>query len=409
MLSIIRFLRGYIRVYLTGFSPERFMNLCNNHQIALWDVTPIKDGYEFYMHINGFFACKDFLQKTKTKVVIRRKLGLPFLLYRYRKRKLFFIGLTACFIALFLSTRYIWAFELEGNRQLTEDMFWEFLEQQHISYGMKIDDLNIDHFERELRETYDYITWASVKIEGTKLHITIKENEVTGEIKNYNGETGDLRATVSGTIISMVTRNGVPQKKPGDIVNQDEIIISGIIPIYNDDGTLRDYHGIRADGDIIIESILPYEDALALEYKKKIYTGKTDEIPVLGFGKNELKLGKETEEGTYEVIAVRKAVKLFDNLYLPLIYGHNEYVEYMIQDATYTEEEASQILNDRFLLFCETLEEKGVQIIQKNVKIDYIGESSKMSGQLIIRQTGAALYPIMEYPIIQTLEEQPIE
>ena len=96
-------------------------------------------------------------------------------------------------------------------------------------------------------------------------------------------------------------------------------------------------------------------------------------------------------------------------LYLPLIYGHNEYVEYVIQDATYTEEEASQILNDRFLMFCETLEEKGVQIIQKNVKIDYIGESSKMSGQLIIRQTGAALYPIMEYPIIQTVEEQPIE
>ena len=46
MLSIFRFLRGYVRVYLWGFSPERFMNLCNNHGIELWDVEPAGEGYE---------------------------------------------------------------------------------------------------------------------------------------------------------------------------------------------------------------------------------------------------------------------------------------------------------------------------------------------------------------------------
>ncbi len=409
MLSIIRFLRGYVRIYLTGFSPERFMNLCNNHQIELWDVTPIGDGYEFYMDINGFFACKDFLRKTKTKVVLRDKLGLPFLLYRYRKRKLFFIGLLTCLCALFLATRFIWAFELDGNRQLTEDMLWKFLEMQNVSYGMAIKDLDIDAFEKALREEYDYITWASVKIEGTKLHITIKENEVTAESKVYEGESGDLRATVSGNLISIVTRNGVPLKKNGDPICKDEVIISGIIPIYNDDGTMRDYHEIRADGDILIESILPYKDSLSLQYQKKIYTGNTEQTPVLGFGEKELVLGKVDMTCEYEMISVRKAVKLFDNLYLPLIYGHNEYVEYTITESTYTEEEATQILNDRFLRFCETLEEKGVQIMQKNVKIEYIGNDSCMSGHLIIRQKGATLCPIVEYPIIQTVEEQPIE
>lgn len=54
MLSIIRFLRGYVSVYLTGFSPERFMNLCNNHQIELWNVEPDRDGYTFYMYVTGF-------------------------------------------------------------------------------------------------------------------------------------------------------------------------------------------------------------------------------------------------------------------------------------------------------------------------------------------------------------------
>ncbi len=409
MLSIIRFLRGYVRIYLTGFSPERFMNLCNNHQIELWDVTPIGDGYEFYMDINGFFACKEFLKKTKTKVVLKDKLGLPFLLYRYRRRKLFFIGLLACLGVLFFATRFIWAFELDGNRQLTEDMLRGFLEKQNVSYGMAIADLDIDAFEKALREEYDYITWASVKIEGTKLHITIKENEQTTESKVYEGESGDLRATVSGNLISIVTRNGVPLKKSGDTVCKDEVIISGIVPIYNDDGTLRNYHAIRADGDILIESVLPYTDTLSLQYQKKVYTGNMEQIPVLGLGEKELVLGKVSMTGEHEVISVRKAVKLLDNLYLPLIYGHNEYVEYAITEATYTEEEATQILNDRFLRFCETLEEKGLQIMQKNVKIEYVGNDSCMSGHLIIRQNGATLYPIEEYPIIQNVEEQPIE
>lgn len=409
MLFWIRFLRGYIRIYLYGFSPERFMNLCNNHQIELWDVTPIKDGYECYMYVKDFFSCKDFLKKTKTKVVLRNKLGLPFLLYRYRKRKLFFVGLIACFCALFLATRYIWAFELDGNRQLTNDMLWEFLKQQNISYGMAIHDLDIDALEKALREEYAYITWASVKIEGTKLHIMIKENELTAEMKSYEGESGDLRATISGNIISIVTRNGVPLKKSGDHVAEGEVIISGILPIYNDDGTMRDYHAIRADGDVVTESVLNYEDILPLQYEKKIYTGETQQTPMLGFGEKELLLGKNKLTGTYEVISVRKAVKLFDNLYLPLIYGHNEYVAYIMEDAVYTEDEATQILNDRFLLFCETLEEKGVQIIQKNVKIDYIGNAGSMRGQLLIRQNGVMLYPIVEFPTIQSVEEQSIE
>ena len=43
----------------------------------------------------------------------------------------------------------------------------------------------------------------------------IKENELTAEMKSYEGESGDLRATISGNIISIVTRNGVPLKKSG--------------------------------------------------------------------------------------------------------------------------------------------------------------------------------------------------
>lgn len=398
MLSIIRFLRGYVKVYLTGFSPERFMNLCNNHHIELWDVEPEKDGYTFFMYVDGFFGCREFLRKTKTKVVVRKKLGLPFFMFRYRKRKLFFAGLLGCLLALFLATRFIWAFEISGNRQFTDDMFLGFLESQDVSYGMAIDKLDIDSFEKKLREEYDYITWASAKIEGTKLHVTIKENEVGTRAQEQEYAAGDLRASVSGTIVSMVTRSGVPMVKVGDAVNAGDMLISGIVPIMNDDATLRTYHETRADGDVVIESTMPYEDELALKYRKKTYTGNTDRLLVLGIGTKELKIGILDLEEDCEIMTVRKPVKLLDNLYLPVIYGHNDYIGYEMTESTYTREEALNILNDRFLRFCTTLEEKGVQIMKKDVKIDYKGDKVVVYGSLVIRENGITLSPITEFP-----------
>lgn len=398
MLSIVRFLRGYVKVYLYGFSPERFMNLCNNHGIELWNVEPAGEGYEFYMHIKGFLSCKDFLRKTKTRVVIRNKLGLPFLLFKYRKRKLFFAGLLGCFLALFIATRFIWAFEISGNRRFTEDMFLAFLESQQVYYGMSIEALDIDGFEKALREEYDYIIWASAKIEGTKLHVTIKENDVEHTGETAAPETGDMRAAISGTVVSMVTRAGVPLVKPGDEVNEGDVLISGIIPIMNDDETLRTYHEIRADGDVVIENLLPYMDELCLKYDKKIYTGNRQRLYILGIGENEVKLGKVGLKENFEILSVRKPVRLFDNLYLPVIYGHNDYIGYETVESAYTREEAAEILADRFLRFCTTLEEKGVQIMQKDVKIEYKGDKAVLSGNLTVRENAVILSPITEFP-----------
>lgn len=398
MLSILRFLRGYVRVYLWGFSPERFMNLCNNHGIELWDVEPAGEGYEFYMHIKGFLGCKDFLRKTKTRVVIRNKLGLPFLLFRYRKRKLFFAGLLGCFLALFIATRFIWAFEISGNRQFTEDMFLAFLKSQQVYYGMSIEGLDIDRFEKTLREEYDYIIWASAKIEGTKLHVMIKENDMERTGETETAESGDIRAAASGTVVSMVTRAGVPLVKPGDTVEEGEILISGIIPIMNDDETLRTYHETRADGDVVIESLFPYTDELSLKYDKKIYTGNRQRIPILGMGEKEIKLGSVKLKEAYEILSVRKPVRLFDNLYLPVIYGHNDYIGYETVKSAYTKAEAAELLNAGFLQFCATLEEKGLQIIQKDVKIDYKGDKAVLSGNLTVRENAVILSPITEFP-----------
>ena len=100
-LSLIKFFRGFLLVRLNGYSPERFLNLCSNHNILIWSLSNRGDTYEFYISIAGYRKLKPLLKKTKTRITILKRIGFPFFLYRYRKRKLFFAGILLCFCLLF--------------------------------------------------------------------------------------------------------------------------------------------------------------------------------------------------------------------------------------------------------------------------------------------------------------------
>ena len=54
VLKVMKFFRGYLFVRLTGYSPERFFNLCGNADIVLWKIEPAEDGYTFFVSLPAF-------------------------------------------------------------------------------------------------------------------------------------------------------------------------------------------------------------------------------------------------------------------------------------------------------------------------------------------------------------------
>ena len=43
MTALLRYLSGYVCVELTGYATERFLNLCTNHDINLWNMDHKED------------------------------------------------------------------------------------------------------------------------------------------------------------------------------------------------------------------------------------------------------------------------------------------------------------------------------------------------------------------------------
>ena len=52
--QLIWYLKGYVRIRVTGYSPERFLNACRYKNIYIWDLKRVCGSYEMNLTIDGF-------------------------------------------------------------------------------------------------------------------------------------------------------------------------------------------------------------------------------------------------------------------------------------------------------------------------------------------------------------------
>lgn len=429
MLQFIQYLRGYVCIRVWGYSPERFMNLCSNHDIFLWNIENCGEYYTMCITVSGFRRLKSIVKKTGTKVAIQKRCGLPFFVPKIKRRKIFMLGFLGSLLFWVWMSAFIWAVDVEGNYFITEDIFMDFLEENEIHVGIKRADVDIETLEKNIRQKFNIVTWTSARIDGTRLVIQIKENEAgtgdksvgkagngeqseNGEVSVSSGQSenefgSDLLAEADGVIVSMVTRKGVPIVGIGSEVKKGDVLVEGSVPVYNEDATVRKYQYYDADADVFIERNFHKTETLPLSYKKKEYTGAEKKELLLAVMDKDLVLraGRVKYEN-YDKVTDKKQVKLLDNFYLPLYYGSSVNREYVVTDNRYTKEEVKNIFSEKLINFVASLEEKGVQIIKKNVTINKKNKTWQMNMDFqIVEKTGNSV-PIVPELSVEAEGEQ---
>lgn len=407
MLHWIQYVRGYVAIKVWGYSVERLLNLLGNHDILVWDIEDHGGYHTMHISIQGFFALKPLLKKTGTRAAVLGKYGLPFFVSGMLGRKLFVAGLFCCILFWCLASRFIWDIQIEGNYALTEDVLMDYLEEHGVHTVMKKSALDIEALEQELRQDYDLITWTSAKLQGTTLLIHIKENDMpVYDDRAQEGERGmDLVAEKDGVVTYMITRSGVPCVSRGDTVSKGDILVSGAVPVYNEDTTVRRYQYVEADADITLR----YGQNISLEesvsYDEKCYTGEKKEIPVFGSGETQVSLHLfGIPYQFYDISEEKKQVKLLDHLYLPLYYGKKTVQEYEITSKMHTDEEMNSLLQERWHKIISNLDEKGVQIAEKNVTIKKNDKKWVLNAHMQLEESAVKLVPTAVRPAASPTE-----
>lgn len=395
LLSMVKYFKGYVYVRLTGYAPERFLNLCGNRNILIWNLKPCEEGYEFCISVDGFRELKPILKKTRTKIKIIKKTGMPFGIHHYRKRKVFCGGLLLFVVLLYLLSGYIWNIEVNGNSYLSEETILDFLKEEDAAFGAKIKDIDCAAVEEKLRTKYSEVIWTSIKIYGTKMTVDVQENLLPEEeYEQKDDAVYDIVAAKDGIIQKMVTRNGTPLVSAGAEVKKGETLVSGQVEIVNDDGEISQYLYHSADADIIAEVVYPYKDEIESLYMDKVYTGeqKTD---------YQLKLFDFTIKNpffhlngdlTYETVTEEQQFHFTHNFYLPIFLVKQTYKEYKNVEKKHTEKEIKALASKNLKKYMKDLEEKGIQIIEKNVMIvktkqSYVAKGTIRAYESIVSHT----------------------
>ncbi len=365
-----RYIFGYLFVELTGYSPERFFNICSVHEIELWKIVNTGTSYRFFMSVKGFRRIKPLVRKSKVRLRILKKFGLPFFLYRNRKRKAYGAGFACFFILLYGLSLFIWDIEFEGNRMYTYDTLLKYFESEEIHYGMRKSNIDCDALEEALRTNFPEITWVSARVSGTRLLVKIKENEVLSEIPAKDETPCNIVAEKDGVITSMIVRSGVPKAAIGDQVVKGQVLVSGVLPIIGDSEEIMNVHYIRSDADITARTEYHFTKQLPLLQKIDVETGKTRRGWYGKLFSYSLLIIRPRPEGTFWKLTMEEEqLHLFQNFYLPAYFGTITGKEYISYERPYTEEEKKLLADDMNERLKKKLLEKGVQILENHVRI----------------------------------------
>ncbi len=361
---------GAVKVRLQGLSPERFFNLCGQGEVEIWKISCAGAEYEFYMTVRGFFSCRPFVRKSGVRLKILEKTGLPFFLYRNRKRGLWALGFLLFFLLLYLLSLFVWEIDFQGNLRHSDNELMHYLETEEIRCGMRKKQVDCEWLEGQIRNNFPDITWVSARVEGTRLYIHVKENQVVLTVPKKDETPCDLVADAGGEILSMVVRSGTPAARPGDVVEPGQVLVSGRLSITDDSGQVVSERMVRSDADIILRRERTEEKELSLWHKKRVFTGRQRRgLFVQAFGKDFTLLMPDFEEREWSYTAQTFQARIGKNFYLPFFGGTIRADEQVSYWTKYTEEELSAMAEEYRRETEAKLIEKGVQIIENNVTI----------------------------------------
>ena len=334
---IINYILGYLTINVEGYFIERFINMCRNKNILLWNIKRKNSSFIICkIGIKEFKKIRDIAKKTKCKITITSKKGIPFIFEKYKKRKIFLLMMCIISGLLFVLSQFVWNIEVKiTGDTLNEDEIINSLNENGLYIGEKKSSIDVKEIINNVRLKREDISWIGIEIKGTNAIVEVVEAEEKPEVVDEN----DYCSIVSdkpGKILKVIANNGTAMVKPGDIVKEGSLLIAGWI-----EGKYTGTMFVRADGKI--DALVWYTEtgSVKLNEKKIEKTGNTEKKYALNINNFRINLYKKLSNfEKYDTIYTAKKIKIFSNFYIPVELIECNNFEIKEENVNYSEEEA---------------------------------------------------------------------
>ena len=336
---LLKYLYGYIKIKVEGYYTEKFINKCISNKIFFWNIKREKSSI-VYMNvgIKDFKRLCEFAKASKCKIKILEKKGMPFVLHRYKKRKMFVALLILFAVGLIILSQFVWKIQVEGLNKIDEDEIIQLLSEKGLNVGKLKNKIDKQKIINEVRLERPDIAWIGISVEGTNAVVKVAEAEAKPEIVN-DDDYCNIIADKNAQIVKISAQNGIPQVKEGDMVTKDDVLIAGWI-----EGKYTGTRYVHAEGEITAKVWYSQKEKVETKQIIKTATGNTEEkykIKINNFTINLFKTLSKFEK--YDTIEADNNLKIFSSFYLPITISKIKNSEIKEEEVIYEKEEAKQI------------------------------------------------------------------
>jgi len=336
---LLRLIFGYVRIEVEGYYIERFINICQNKKILIWNLKRQK-GVKLYLNIGikDFKKLKNIARKTNCKIKISKKKGIPFILHRYKKRKIFAIFLIIIAFAIYTSSKYVWNIEVQVEDNLQIEQIEEDLADLGLRKGVLKSKIETDKLINELRLKRNDISWIGIDLKGTNVIIKAVKSDEKPDLLD-NSDYCNIVARKSGIITTIIAQNGTAVVNVGDEVNEGDILIAGYM-----EGKYTDKRYVHSLG--VVQAKIKYQksEKIYLNQEKLRDTGNEEKKFQIKFNNFQINFYKTLSKfKIYDTIYTEKNLKIFSNFYLPISIVEITNKEQIKEEKTYSKEEVIEL------------------------------------------------------------------
>lgn len=300
LIRLLTYLKGFVRISVAGRFVERFLNICMNRNIYVWDI---KNRGSELLHMNmtveGFKQMPSVAFKSRTRVKIISRHGLPFILRKHRKRKVFLAAgiITAALFAYI--TSFVWVIEVDGNEKVDTQIIMTALENNGFKIGTFRYGVDVSALQNKMLLEVDGLSWLWVDIKGTRAVVQVKEQIPIPAIVDRERPC-NIIASTDGLITDINATYGEKMVSIGEVVKKGDLLVSGI-----SDTKYGGIHYLHSAGSV----------------KARTWHSKSADFPMKKI--NFLKTSKKISKNTINFFGFR--VKLYMNDNLPYEYSDERY------------------------------------------------------------------------------------
>lgn len=311
---IFNYIIGYIRISIEGYYIERFINICGNEKITIWNLKRNKNvKLELNIGIKDLKKVAKIAKQTKCKIKIIKKKGLPFLFNRYRKRKLFFVFLLVIIIGLGISSNFVWNIQIvEKDKESIENLYQDVV-KSGLEIGKMKSKINTKDIINKVRLKRNDIAWMGIELKGTNAIVKVVKATAKPEIVDDN-EYCNIVSDKQGIITKVNAQNGTIAVKVGDTVNVGTTLINGWM-----EGKYTGLRYVHAKGEIQAKVWHTKNKKILYNATEKTETGNIENKYQIKINNFEINLSKRLSKfKIYDTIVLENKFKIFSDFYLPI-------------------------------------------------------------------------------------------